>query len=282
MSEYVNIFDFTKFRKFLEEYQESRQKSEPKFTRTEFCNRLGLPRTRSYFNDVLRGKPVTPEMQGRFEKVIGLKGAESKYFDAMIRFDQAKVGDARDKAFEEMLALNPHPQVIVDPESFALFSNWYNVVLFHLLEVESVKDDLSGLARKIFPPVPQKKLEKSLALLQKMRLVRKNGNGDWKPTRESFSTVQQCKDKMVLQYQKQCLELSKEVLESPGKESRDMTTFSFSVSKKGRNRVEREVEKFKERIRRIVAADMDVATEVEHINLHVFSHLREKDAGGER
>ncbi len=280
MSEYVNIFDFTKFRKFLEEYQECRQRSEPKFTRTEFCNRLGLPKTRSYFNDVLRGKPVTPEMQGRFEKVIGLKGAESKYFDAMIRFDQAKVGDARDKAFEEMLALNPHPQVIVDPESFALFSHWYNVVLFHLLEVEKVGDDLSELAKKIFPPVPQKKLESALALLQKMHLVRKNVDGEWKPTRESFSTVQQCKDKMVLQYQKQCLELSKEVLESA--ESRDMTTFSFSVSQKGRRRIAQEVEKFKERIRRVISSDVDPATEVEHINLHVFSHLQPKESGGKK
>ena len=50
MNTFVNIFEFTKFRKFLAEYQERRQAAEPSFSRTEFCNLLGLPNTRSYLS----------------------------------------------------------------------------------------------------------------------------------------------------------------------------------------------------------------------------------------
>ncbi len=59
MNTFVNIFEFTKFRKFLAEYQERRQAAEPSFSRTEFCNLLGLPNTRSYFNDTSSGSRET-------------------------------------------------------------------------------------------------------------------------------------------------------------------------------------------------------------------------------
>ena len=274
MSEFANIFEFTKFRKFLAEYQEKRQAMDPAFTRTEFCNQLGLPHTRSYFNDVVQGKGVTKVMLARFEDVIGLKGKEAKYFEAMIRFDQAKNEGMREKALADMMALNPNPQIIVDPDSYELFCSWYNVVVFNLLEVIDVSDDVSPLVECIFPPVPAKKVSQAITLLQKMELIRKNESGFWKATRESFSTVQQCKDKMVLQFQKQCLELSKAALESAGSESRDMTTFSFSVSARARDLVDKAVDEFKAKIREIVTADSETPTEVEHVNLHVFSNIR--------
>lgn len=271
---YANIFEFTKFRKFLAEYQERRQAAEPNFSRTEFCNLLGLPNTRSYFNDVVQGKKVTDTMLGRFIDVIGLKGNEARYFEAMVNFDQGKTAEVRDAAFAEMMRLNKNPQAIVNPDSYEFFANWYNSTIYAILEILDVADDVSELSAKIFPPVSEKKIQASLALMQKMELIRRNDDGFWKPTKESMATVQQCKSQMVLQYQKQCLELSKQALDSEGKESRDMTTFTFSVSAKGRKKVEAAAEKFKDVVRKIVAADTDAPTEVEHINLHVFSNLK--------
>lgn len=275
MSTFVNIFDFTRFRKFLAEYQERRQAAEPSFSRTEFCNLLGLPNTRSYFNDVVQGKRVTDNMRERFINVIGLKGNEAKYFEAMIDFDQGKTAQVREAAFDAMMRLNKTPQAIVDPDSYEFFGNWYNSTVYAILEVMDITDDVSELAAKIFPPVSEKKLQASLELMKKMSLIRRDERGFWKPTKDSLATVQQSKSQMVLQFQKQCLELSKQALESAGKESRDMTTFTFSVSKKAQKQVEVAAEKFKAQIRHIVTADSEKPEIVEHINLHVFSNIRE-------
>jgi uncharacterized protein (TIGR02147 family) len=275
MSTFVNIYDFTRFRKYLAEYQERRQAAEPTFSRTEFCNLLGLPNTRSYFNDVVQGKRVTDNMRERFINVIGLKGNEAKYFEAMIDFDQSKTAEVREQAFDAMMHLNKTPQAIVDPDSYEFFGNWYNSTVYAILEVMDITDDVSELAAKIFPPVSEKKLQASLELMKKMSLIRRDERGFWKPTKDSLATVQQSKSQMVLQFQKQCLELSKQALESAGKESRDMTTFTFSVSKKAQKQVEVAAEKFKVQIRHIVTADSEKPEIVEHINLHVFSNIRE-------
>ena len=275
MSAYVNIFDFTKFRKYLAAYQEKRQEAEPTFSRTEFCNQLGLPNTRSYFNDVVQGKRLTDNMLDRFIGVIGLKANEAKYFKAMVRFDQGKTADVRDQAFSEMMRLNKTPQAIVDPNSYEFFGNWYNSTVYAILEVLDIGDDLTELAQKIFPPVSEKHLKSSLALMQKMDLIKRNERGFWKPTKESLATVQQSKSQMILQFQKQCLELSKQALESENGESRDMTTFTFAVSKNAQAKVEKAAEKFKEQLRQIVTADSEKPTIVEHVNLHVFSNLKQ-------
>ena len=66
MENYIDIYQFTHFRKYLEEYQAARVQSDPEFTRTGICNMLGLPKTRSYFADVLRGKKVSPRMTAKF------------------------------------------------------------------------------------------------------------------------------------------------------------------------------------------------------------------------
>lgn len=271
---FANIFEFTKFRKFLAEYQERRQAAEPSFSRTEFCNLLGLPNTRSYFNDIVQGKKVTTTMLGRFIDVIGLKGDEAKYFEAMVNFDQGKTAEIRESAFAVMMKLNKNPQAILNSDSYEFFANWYNSTIYAILEILDVADDVNELAAKIFPPVNEKKIQASLALMQKMELIRRDENGFWKPTKESMATVQQCKSQMVLQYQKQCLELSKQALDSEGKESRDMTTFTFSVSAEAREKVENAAEKFKNEVRKIVTSDKAKPTEVEHINLHVFSNLK--------
>ena len=91
----IDIFQFTHFRKYLEEYQTKRSEQDPSFTRTEICNLLGLPKTRSYFADVLRGKRVSPRMVEKFIEVLALPRKEAKYFEAMVRLDQAKSETAR-------------------------------------------------------------------------------------------------------------------------------------------------------------------------------------------
>ena len=61
-----------------------------------------------------------------------------------------------------------------------------------------------------------------------------------------------------------------------------MTTFTFAVSKKAQKQVEAAAEKFKAQVRRIVTADAEKPEVVEHVNLHVFSNIRENsenDAG---
>ena len=273
MNTYLDIFQFTHFRKFLEEYQAARAKVEPAFTRTEICNMLGLEKSRSYFADVLRGKKVSPRMVAKFIEVLELDKKEAKYFETLVQLDQAKSDAARNAAMQEILKLHPNPQHIVNEDAYEYYSRWYNSALFAILDAMDVTDDMAPVQKRIFPKVPLGKLKESLALLERLGLARKNEEGFWKPTKESISSGPYNNADLVKQYQLQCFELSKQALMTPPKKPTVMSTLTFSISSEAYKKLEAELQEFKAKARRIIGEDKEKADGVYQMNIHLFSNL---------
>ena len=270
---YIDIYQFTHFRKYLEEYQAARVQSDPEFTRTGICNMLGLPKTRSYFADVLRGKKVSPRMTAKFIEVLGLNKKAAKYFETMVKLDQAKTESARSAAMEELLHLHPNPQHILDSNTYEYYNHWYHSAMFAILDAMDVTDDLTPVQKRIFPKVPLGKIKDSLALLEKLGLARKNEAGFWKPTKESISSGPYNNAELIKQYQLQCFELSKQALITRPKMPTVMSTLTFSISNTAYKKLETELQEFKAKARRIISEDNEKANGVYQMNLHLFSNL---------
>ena len=162
MNKIIDIFQFTHFRKYLDEYQAARVVSDPEFTRAGACALLGLPKTRSYYNDIVKGKKLSSRMIPKFVEVLGLNKKEAKYFETMVNLDQAKSAAERDAYFEELLRQHPDPHHILDADAYEYYNHWYNSVLFTALEVVDVSDDLEPIQKRIFPKVSVGTLKRSL------------------------------------------------------------------------------------------------------------------------
>lgn len=273
VEKYIDIYQFTHFRKYLEEYQAIRSQTDSSFTRTEICYLLGLPKTRSYFADVLRGKKVSPRMTAKFIEILGLDRKEAKYFETMVKLDQAKNDSIRTAAMEELLHLHPNPQHVLDSDAYEYYAHWYHSAMFAILDALDISDDISPIQKRIFPKVPLGKLKDSLALLQKLGLIRKNEDGFWKPTKESISSGPYNNDELIRQYQLQCFELSKQALITPPKMPTVMSTLTFSISHEAYSKLEAELQEFKAKARRIIGEDTNKADGVYQLNLHLFSNL---------
>lgn len=273
VEKYIDIFQFTHFRKYLEEYQIARVKEDPSFTRTEVCNLLGMEKSRSYFADVLRGKKVSPRMVAKFIEVIGLEKKEAKYFEVMVRVDQAKNDNLRKEAMEELLAMHPNPQHIMNTDAYEYYNHWYNSALFAILDAMDVTDDMAPVQKRIFPKVPLGKLKDSLDLLQRLGLAYKNESGFWKPAKKSISSGPYNNADLIRQYQLQCFELSKQALMTPPKAPSIMSTLTFSASAKAYKELEEAVQEFKAKARRIISEDKEKANGAYQLNLHMFSNL---------
>lgn len=273
MEKYIDIYQFTHFRKYLEEYQAARVKAEPGFTRTEICNLLGMEKSRSYFADVLRGKKVSPRMVAKFIELCNLEKKEAKYFEVMVKVDQAKTDAIRKAAMEELLQMHPNPQNILNTDAYEYYNHWYNSALFAILDAMDVGDDLTPVQKRIFPKVTLGKLKESLDLLQRLGLAHKNEEGFWKPTQESISSGPYNNAELIKQYQMQCFELSKQALITPPKAPAIMSTLTFSASSNAYKELEAAVQEFKAKARSIIAGDKNKANGVYQMNLHLFSNL---------
>ena len=274
MDKVIDIFQFTHFRKYLDEYQGARVVSDPDFTRAGACVLLGLPKTRSYYNDIVKGKKLSARMIPKFVEVLGLNKKEAKYFEAMVNFDQAKNSTERNAFFEEMLKLHPDPHHILDEDAYEYYNHWYNSVLFTALDVMDVSDDLEPIQKRIFPKVSVGTLKRSLELLERIGFVRKNEDGFWKNCRDSVSSGADNNSDLVRQYQLQCFELSKQALLSNGENPSDMGTFTFSVSDDAFKAIAKEIQNLKANVRKIITQDNKKATGVHQLNIHLFTNLK--------
>ena len=274
MDKIIDIFQFTNFRKYLDEYQAARVQTDPDFTRAGACALLGLPKTRSYYNDIIKGKKLSSRMIPKFVEVLGLNKKEAKYFEAMVNMDQAKTATERNAFFEELLKQHPDSHRILNEDAYEYYSHWYNSVLFTALEVVDVSDDLEPIQKLISPKVSVGTLKRSLELLERLGFVRKNENGFWKSCRDSVSSGAYNNSDLVRQYQLQCFELPKQALLASDERSSDMATFTFSVSDDAFKAIAKEIQGLKAKVRKIIMLDKKKATGVHQLNVHLFTNLK--------
>ena len=274
MDKIIDIFQFTNFRKYLDEYQAARVLTDPDFTRAGACVLLGLPKTRSYYNDIVKGKKLSSRMIPKFVEVLGLKKKEARYFETLVNLDQAKTATERNTFFEELLKQHPDSHRILNEDAYEYYNHWYNSVLFTALEVVDVSDDLEPVQKLIFPKVSVGTLKRSLELLERLGFVRKNEDGFWKSCRESVSSGAYNNSDLVRQYQLQCFELSKQALLANNENPSDMGTFTFSVSDDAFKAIAKEIQGLKARVRKIIAQDRKKATGVHQLNIHLFTNLK--------
>ena len=274
MDKIIDIFQFTNFRKYLDEYQAARVQTDPDFTRAGACALLGLPKTRSYYNDIIKGKKLSTRMIPKFVEVLGLNKKEAKYFEAMVNMDQAKTATERNAFFEELLKQHPDSHRILNEDAYEYYNHWYNSVLFTALEVVDVSDDLEPIQKLISPKVSVGTLKRSLELLERLGFVRKNENGFWKSCRDSVSSGTYNNSDLVRQYQLQCFELSKQALLAGDESSSDMATFTFSVSDDAFKAIAKEIQGLKAKVRKIIMLDKKKATGVHQLNIHLFTNLK--------
>src|SRR5690606_17777158 len=115
----LNVFDFVDFKMFLKDYQAQRQALDKSFTRSRFCRELGLPNTRSFFNDVVKGaRPLSSVNVERFIAALGMNEAEGCYFRVLVGFNQSVIPGERELLFDQLVSLNNAPVRVVSPEEY--------------------------------------------------------------------------------------------------------------------------------------------------------------------
>jgi len=264
-----SVYAYNDFKKFLVDYQASRQKQENSFTKSEFSRMLQLPNTRSYLTDVLKGKRVSETFVERFIKVIGFGRDEARYFRALVRFNQAENVEEREYFFEQLIALNQTPSRIIDVQLFAYYSKWYNSVVRAMLEIHDFTDDYAALAKKMRPSLTPHQAKKAIALLLKLGLIARGARGILKPTDKAIIAPENVRDEMIRQYQLQCLSLAQKIVVSEPKSVAFSLTNTMSISERGYKRLMKLMEQFQSQVRSLVHKDEDYPNQVMQLNLVV-------------
>lgn len=261
MSEPI-VYEFHDFRAWLAAwYGWCSTEVEPRLSKSEVSRRLGLPRTRSYFTDVLRGKAVSPVFVERLVDLTELNRSEAKYFRALVRFDQAVDRREREEAFDDIVALNRVPWARAAGDSWEYYKDWRNQLVRALLSIVPCKDDWDAVARRSLLPLSAAEVKRTVATLARLGMIERGPDGFWRQSQPTLSTGSGLKEQLLRQAQIVQLEhVRDDLLHDPdGRPVRKVTTTVVSVSGKGLDRILARMERLRSEIRSIAHRDPDPA-----------------------
>ena len=264
-----SVYAYNDFRKFLGDWQSALQASDPSLHKSEISRRLGLPRTRSYFTDVLGGKKVTAGFLERFVSVLGLSKEESRFFRAQVAFNQASTPVERETNFDQLVALNRSPRTLLQSMQYQYYRNWWTGALRAQLAIGDHGDDWTALAKTIRPEITPGQAKASVELMEQLGFVEKI-EGFWKPTAQALSTGDDVRDELVLQLQMQQFELARLAVMTKSNLPKDVSTNTVSISSQAFEQVRRRIAAFRSEVRSIVHKDDQSADRVYNLCLAFF------------
>ena len=264
MSE-ASIYEFHDFRAWLAAwYAHQSAHVEPNLSKSEVSRRLGLPNTRSYFTDILRGKAVSAVFAERLVDVTELNRTEAKYFRALVRFAQASDSREREEAFDDVVSLNRVPWAQAAGDSWEYYKDWRNQLVRALLLVVPCSGDWSALARKSLLPLSVAEIKRTIGTLERLGMATQGDDGLWRPATPTISTGSGLSEKILRQAQMVQLEqIRDDLLHDPeGRPPRKVTTSVVSISGPGLDRILVRMDRLRSEIRALAHRDPNPADRV--------------------
>lgn len=279
-SDLPSIYEYNDFREFLRDYQQARYARDKGYTKSAVCTRMGLPNSRSYFNDVLNGKKVTATYIDRFTTVLELDRDEARFFRVLVKFNQAEEPSERELYFGQLISLNRTPKRVMTPQLYRFYGEWYHSAVRAILDIEEFRGDYAALARKVVPPITVRQAKDSIKLLESLDLIRRNGNEAYRPTDKALATPDYARDELLRQYQIRCLELAKRAVMKKHGQPQDISTNTISISAAGYERLQKRLRQFRDEVRSLVNKDERPADRVYQLDIQLFPNSKIIDGKG--
>ncbi|MGM0443704.1 MAG: TIGR02147 family protein [Fibrobacterota bacterium] len=276
-----DVFDYKDFRTYLADMYTFRRSSDKSFSKARICRELGLENSRSYFQDILNGKFLSPYKLPLLMEIFELSRDEQKYFRVLVNYNQTfDAPDEREIYFEQLLSLKQLTGHEIDPRQFEYYLKWYNPVIRATLDIVDIREDETpDLRRWIIPDIGLQEIRESITLLTDLELIYTNPEGYLKPSDKIIRTPKACRDEAILQFQNNALAQARQVLNTPTRAGMEMKTMTkmLSLSRPAMEQVYRAVKRFSNEVNTIVSDDENSPDRVYKMILTLFPYAR-KDA----
>lgn len=271
------IYDYLDYQKFLADWRQNEKQKDPGLTHEYLCSRLGR-KNRTLFNDIEKGrKKIGSELLLRLIKLLNLTKDEAKYFRALVNYGQEINYEEKEYWFEKLLDLNNIPKKTIDLESYSYFKEWYHTVIRAMLDIFDFKDNYQEFSHILYKRLNVSQIKKSIALLKKLKMVKKDKKGYLKPSDKIIATSNKVGAKVLNKFLIVNNEIFVDILKKDEPGSYTSSIFTLSLSKEGLGETLKRVEKFKNEISSIAHNDKVNANRVYNFGINFYPITKSKN-----
>jgi len=264
----VELFEYTDYRAFLRDCLEERRKKDAFFSLRYFAQKAGTDA--GTVVKILQGQlHLTPRLVPGVSAALKLDPQGAEYFRAMVEFGRARSGPEIRRTFERLGLLKGVECRTLEEDQYAFYQSWHHSAVRAAVGAFLFAGDYRRLASSLIPPITVAQAKASIALLERLGLVRQQEDGTWKVTDSVITTGEKWKGPVVREFQKQTMELALLSLERDPIELREHSTVTLTLRREDLPLLKSRAAEFRKDLLRIASAATGEDA-VFQVNLQMF------------
>lgn len=276
----VSIAAFLDFREYLKAILDTARENGEPITNRKFAQAVHI-NSSSWLTNVLSGaKGITRETAQGISTFLDHDDWERRYFEILVDFNQAKTVEKRNACFtalkQHLLRKGYHTLHVLEPDQYEFYSKWYYTAVRSLLGMFPMGDEYNRIGKLTSPSITAVQAKKSIKLLTRLGMIRKNDVGCYELTGSAITSGQGVRSLAVANFQRETMRLAIEALDRYTQDVRDISTVSVGVSDDGYKKITALLADCRKRIADISSADHN-ADRVYQINFQAFPLSKSKN-----
>ena len=224
----VNIFDYLSYPSFMKDYYEARKKQNSFFSYRFMGKVLGMDP--GFLVKVMQGKILLPERAiASVAKLCKLAEKEAEYFEALVHYGRAKAPDEVKARFEKLIALRGMESRPLEPSQYDYYKKWYHGAIRALLTFWDFRGDYAALAARVHPAISEEEARASVELMEKTGILSRDADGRYQVMGPPITTGEKWQSTAIRNYQQESIELALQSLVKDPKAVRDISTVTVAV-----------------------------------------------------
>ena len=276
-SDTVDIFAYTNYRKFLADAWAARKSSDVRFSHRYIAGKAGFSSS-AFFGKILSGEAnLTSSAAIRLAEIFRLARSETRYFELLVLFDQAKSHEEKAHFLDEIVSWRRGKVPNLDERQVAFCSDWRNVAIREMLDIVEHQDDDKALGKCLRPPVSAAQVHRALLILEELGLAAKDEKGIWRKKDAVISTGD-LTSVAIDSFRKETSRLAIEAINRFPREERSLSTLTVTLSPATLERLRDRLRHLRREILEMAREDSE-ADRVIQVNFQVFP-LAVRDGDG--
>lgn len=268
----LSIYDYLDYRKFLQDVYNHLKQKDAKYSFRYLSQRAGFASS-STFKLVIDGKRnLRDKSIVQIGRAIRLDADQVKYFNHLVKFNQAKSDDEKKIYLEKMGSLRKVDKAIeLDQEYNDYISNLLAITIREMVSIPGFFLNAKWIADNVIQTCQSKEIVEAIKLLLSLRLVKQDAQGNLVSSQSRLRTRPEVKCPNLHQMYHSLLGRAQEALVKVPSQERDFSALMISLSKEHISRVKDLIFSFRQELEGMInSLPKDNGAEVYCINLNFF------------
>ena len=275
----INIYDYSDYRRFLQDFYELEKSHNPTFSYRIFASAIGMDA--SLLLKILQGKRhISTNGIESFVQFFRYNESKAEYFREMVAYCKAKTDNQVRRHFETLQKMRPASSREIDEARYRYFQQWYYPMIRSALDVFDYRgpEDAAALGELCIPRLTATQVQNAVDALLQLGLAHKQNNDRIAPTEAHIKTKEHWLSASISDYQKSITELAQRSIAETPKDERDISTLTMALDSSQIQKI-REIiaETRKDIVKMVNAMPSQICGSVYQLNFQLFPMMKKKD-----